>query len=73
MSTRDDNFQLAMVLSLQAELLATQAQVNGMIAENTHREACGNSVAYGEEAFEAKAAELRAISAQFHQLAHSMG
>ena len=44
--------------SLKAAILAARAaEVNaivaGMIAENQHRVACGNSIAYGYEAFEA--------------------
>ena len=31
------------------------AEVEGMKAENTHRERCGNSIAYGEDAFIAAA------------------
>lgn len=34
-----------------AQVLAAQARVLGMEAENKHREACGNSIAYDLSAF----------------------
>jgi hypothetical protein len=68
-----DNFELAMILSLQAEMEAVRATIAGMEAENAHRTTCGMSIAYGEEAFEAQAVHLRALSLQFHERAQSAG
>lgn len=36
-------------------ILAANARVQAMVAENQHRLSCGNSIAYGEEAFSAEA------------------
>lgn len=41
----------AQLVGLQAEVLACQARVLGMQAENAHRAACGESPAYREDAF----------------------
>lgn len=38
--------------------LAVFARIQGMIAENNYRMANGDSIAYGEEAFQAEANEL---------------
>lgn len=38
---------------LNAQTALLNAEIQGMVAENQHRMACGNSVAYGEEAFDA--------------------
>lgn len=43
------NEAAAYVIGQAAELMA---RVAGMQAENQHRLACGNSIAYGQEAFE---------------------
>jgi len=45
-----------------ARILACNARVEGMKAENAHRDACGQSVAYGEEAFLAEANELERLA-----------
>lgn len=37
---------------LMARAAALNARVAAMVAENQHREACGQSIAYGEEAFQ---------------------
>lgn len=34
-----------------SQSVAALAEIEGMKAENAHQEACGNSVAYGEDAF----------------------
>lgn len=39
------------IARLMAMSVACAAEIAGMVAENKHRENCGNSVAYGEEAF----------------------
>lgn len=36
---------------VQAQTVCALAAIEAMKAENAHREACGMSVAYGEEAF----------------------
>ena len=41
-----------------ALVLAAHARVQGMVAENQHRLDCGNSIAYGEEAFSAEASTM---------------
>lgn len=41
----------ANLVSILAQIAASQARVAGMQAENAHRAACGNSPAYGEDAF----------------------
>lgn len=68
-----DNFELAMLLSMQAEMEAVRATIAGMEAENAHRTTCGMSVAYGEEAFEAQAVILRRLSVNFHERAQALG
>jgi hypothetical protein len=50
------------LLALQAEMLACYARIEGMKAENAHRQTCGNSIAYGEDAFLAEAASLQHIA-----------
>lgn len=39
----------AAFINAQASML--QVEISGMLAENQHRIACGNSIAYGEDAF----------------------
>jgi len=53
-------------LKLQLQGYAIVARVVGMQAENAHRMLTGQSVAYGEEAFEIQATALE-------QLAHDIG
>lgn len=36
---------------INAQTAMMQVELGGMIAENQHRMNCGNSIAYGEEAF----------------------
>lgn len=43
-------------------ILAVQAEIDGMKAENTQREQDGKSLAYPDEAFQTKAVELRNLS-----------
>lgn len=40
------------------EAFAINAEIEAMKAENQHRHACGNSIAYGEDAFLGKADAL---------------
>lgn len=41
----------AYAASVLVDAMVVQARIEGMKAENAHREACGQGVAYGEEAF----------------------
>lgn len=43
------------------ELMALKTEVDGMIAENRFREACGNSPAYAETDFLIIAEKMRAL------------
>lgn len=43
-------------------ILAAHARVQGMAAENQHRLSCGNSIAYGEEAFSAEASQMEELA-----------
>jgi hypothetical protein len=45
-----------------ALISAVNARVAGMQAENQHRLSCGNSIAYGNEAFECEAAYLESLA-----------
>jgi len=47
-----------------ALIVATQARIEGMKAENAHRLECGNSIAYGEEAFNIEAFQLEQLAIQ---------
>lgn len=49
--------------SLVVQAMACSARVEGMRAENAHRESCGNGPAYGEEAFNAEAVTLEHLAA----------
>jgi hypothetical protein len=51
--------QKAALVVAQAALL--NCEVAGMVAENQHRMNCGNSIAYGDEAFAAKFKEYEAV------------
>lgn len=53
--------------ALFVQALACQARVFGMVAENQHREACGNSPAYGAEAFDGEATKLEHIAAALRE------
>lgn len=48
--------------SMLVQANAVMVRVAGMQAENEHRVACGNSISYGEEAFEAQAKTLDWLS-----------
>ena len=39
------------IVMLQAKILTAHCEVEGMRAENFHRAQCGQSIAYGEDAF----------------------
>lgn len=44
MDTRLDQIRIRVAM--------VQTEVEGMKAENAHRQSCGNSIAYGEDAFQ---------------------
>ena len=48
----------AMIARQTAFILAAHARVRGMMAENQHRLSVGQSIAYGEEAFNIEAAHM---------------
>ena len=52
----------AWLLAQQIEMEAIKTEVQGMIAENQYHMGLGQGIAYGEEAFQKKADELRAIA-----------
>ncbi len=54
--------------TLTARMLACQADMLGMEAENEYRKRCGNQVAYTEMAFQSVADELREIARAFENL-----
>lgn len=43
-------------------ILAIQAEIEGMKAENTYREQLGHDISYYEESFKNKAKELRDVA-----------
>jgi len=51
----------AYLFAQRCELEALLVQVEGMKAENQHRLDCGNSIAYGEDAFFEKARAIVGI------------
>ena len=50
------------LLAQQIEMEVIKTEVQGMIAENQYHMGLGQNVAYGEEAFQEKADELRNIA-----------
>lgn len=52
------------LVALLAAIAAAQARIAGMQAENAHRIACGYSPSYGEDAFNALAADLDRLSVE---------
>lgn len=53
--------QLVRILAL---ITAAQARIAGMQAENAYRLACGNSVAYADEAFGIEADQLERLATE---------
>lgn len=53
--------ELVQILAL---ITAAQARIAGMQAENQHRLACGNAVAYADEAFGVEADNLERLAIQ---------
>lgn len=47
--------------------MACNARVLGMQAENSHRQACGNSPAYGEDAFNIEARVMDEYATQIRE------
>jgi hypothetical protein len=54
-------FQHYQLIHLQAELQALISEREAMIACNRWRQSCGDSDAYGEDAFAANAAAMRSL------------
>lgn len=54
----------AQQLQLFGAMLAAQARVLGMCSENMQRQATGDSMAYGEEAFSTEAQHLETLAYQ---------
>lgn len=52
----------AWAASILVQAFACNARVAGMAAENQHRLDCGNSIAYGEEAFQLEANTLEHLA-----------
>lgn len=48
-------------MAVQIELEAFITEREGMIAENRHREQCGNSIAYGADEFQALADKIKEL------------
>ena len=48
------------IMLINKAIAVAQIEAMGMVAENTHRVQCGNSIAYGEEAFQAVIQRLEA-------------
>lgn len=63
-----DSFTQGMLLQALADLCACGSEVEGMKAKNKERESQGYSLAYGEEAFQEKANEMRSIGNQAREL-----
>ena len=63
-----DHEMMARVVSYQADLMALEADVKGMEAENANRERRGESQAYAEKDFRLKAAEMRGVASALGQI-----
>lgn len=57
----------AWLLERQCELQALVSEREGMVAENLHRQHCGHSIAYGEEAFAQNASAIQQIANTIHE------
>lgn len=64
-----DSFTQGMLLRHLCNLMAAGSEVEGMKAKNKERESQGYSLAYGEEAFNEKANEMRNIGNEAVNLA----
>lgn len=49
------------VLTVKILLESYITEREGMLAENLHRQQCGNSIAYGDEAFSELAEKIKAL------------
>ena len=49
-------------VTIYGQMLAAYARIEGMKAENAHRIDCGNSIAYGEDAFNIEATHLEDLA-----------
>ncbi len=64
-----DGFTQGTLLQALCDLCALGSEVEGTKAKNKERESQGYSLAYGEEAFQKKAEEMRSIGVFAHDLA----
>jgi hypothetical protein len=64
-----NGFTQGMLLQSLCDLCALGSEVEGMKAKNKERESQGYSLAYGEEAFNEKANEMRSIGNYARELA----
>jgi hypothetical protein len=64
-----DTRTLARIYACVAEMHALHARVQGMVAENNHRLACGDSVAYREEQFDHEESRLMCCSNTLSEIA----
>jgi len=55
---------------LLVQAFACNARVAGMVAENEQRQQCGNSIAYGVEAFSLEADLLEHLASALKMLGH---
>ena len=65
-----DHVMIARVYALVAEMEQHKAEIEGMVAENYFREACGDSFPYGEDEFFKVSKQLAGISRELEQLGH---
>ena len=63
-----EHTMLARVFSLQAEVLAAQAEIEGMKAANQERLSRGEALAYPAESFNEIAESMRGSACQLFQL-----
>ena len=69
-----DNYQiqnLAQVYNQFGEILAAKITAMGMEAENQYRVDCGNSIAYGDEAFFELVKKIEAAQTVLQSIAHN--
>lgn len=68
-----DTFAQGILLQALCDLCALGSEVEGMKAKNKERESQGYSLAYGEEAYQKKADEMRSIGIYARQIAQERG
>lgn len=68
-----DTFAQGTLLQALCDLCALGSEVEGMKAKNKERESQGYSLAYGEDAFQSKAEEMRSIGVFARKIAMERG